>query len=138
MDNLLYTISGPFIKKRNKKKSITPHPKKKEGKDLFSPTLIVKKSLPSSLPDKFKFKSLNSIPIRGVYSSLQLNILPNAHFFNLVFLFNIYGPPFPLSQLIFFTTALILKGKRYCFPLHPCACYILPHSLDIPFPFLKT
>ena len=42
-----------------------------------------------------------------------------------------FSSPFPHPQLIFFSTALVLKGRWYCFPFPFFPRYILPHSHDI-------
>ena len=71
---------------------------------------------------------------RGVFSSLQFDILPPPRFFNLVSLPQTSRPPTPLSHLIFFRTALALKERKYCFPFPFIQQYILSRSRHIPIP----
>ena len=71
----------------------------------------------------------------GVYIVLYNLIFFLTPIFKILIFFPTFsGPGFPLPHLIFFPTVLIWKGRRYCFPFPFFQRYILPHSLDIPFP----
>ena len=67
---------------------------------------------------------------RGVYSSLQLYILPHPYFSNLDFLPQIFNAPSPLSHLVFFPTAMILEGEDISFQ------FPFVHVIYFPTPFI--
>ena len=74
-------------------------------------------------------KRYGSGSYRGVYSSLQLDILPHPDFLNLDFLPQNFRPHLIFSQQLYY------YGEDDIASTFPFSRYILPHSHDIPFPF---